>query len=56
VSYAHELIVGQRKPPLPMALQIYDATSLKLGPLEGLTKREIELARKLTVPKQAKAA
>lgn len=32
---------------LPLALRLYDATGLQLGPLDGLTKREIETARKV---------
>jgi transcriptional regulator with XRE-family HTH domain len=46
-SYAHQIMNGKRKPPLPVALVIYDATGLQFGGLHGLTKREIEAARKI---------
>lgn len=36
-----------RTPSLPMALHIYDRTGLQFGPLAGLTKREIDAARKM---------
>jgi transcriptional regulator with XRE-family HTH domain len=46
-SYAFEIVNGTRIPPLSMALRIYDATGCQFGPIEGLTKREIETARKM---------
>jgi hypothetical protein len=38
---------GARIPPLGLAIRIYDATGLQFGGLAGLSKREIETARKL---------
>jgi transcriptional regulator with XRE-family HTH domain len=46
-SYAHQIMNGKRKPPLPLAITIFDATGLQFGGLEGLTKREIDAARKI---------
>lgn len=46
-SYAHQIMNNARIPPLALALQIYDKTGLQYGPLSGLTKREIETARKI---------
>lgn len=46
-SYAHQILSSVRVPPLPLALRIYDATGLQFGGLVGLTKREIETARKM---------
>ncbi len=46
-TYAWQIVKGKRKPSLPVAITIYDTTGVQYGPLEGLTKREIEAARKL---------
>jgi len=46
-SYAFEIINDKRRPSLTMALQIYDATGLQYGPLDGLNKRDIDAARKM---------
>ena len=46
-SYAHEIMSGRKSPPLPIALQIFDATGLQFGAITGLSKREIETARKM---------
>ena len=46
-SYAHQIVNGVRKPPLQLALRIYDATGRQFGALTGLTKREIDAARKV---------
>lgn len=46
-AYARMLIAGERRPSLAVALKIYDATGQQFGPLSGLTKREIETARKM---------
>lgn len=45
-SYAHQIISGARKPPLHIALRIFDATGFKFGGLDGLSKRDIEAVRK----------
>lgn len=47
VPYASQILSGKRKPPLPVALSIYDATGRQFGGLTGLSKREIEAARKI---------
>lgn len=41
------LLNGDRRPSLDVALKVYDATGYQCGPLEGLTKREVETARKM---------
>lgn len=47
VPYAWQILNGKRTPSLPMSLRIYDATGEQMGQLEGLTKRDIEAARKM---------
>lgn len=47
VPYASQIIAGLRTPSLQMAIQIFDATGHKFGPLVGLGKSEIETARKM---------
>jgi hypothetical protein len=44
-SYAHMLLNGTRRPSLKVALRIYDATGWQCGPLAGITKRNIKIAR-----------
>lgn len=46
-AYARMLIAGTRRPSLDVALRIYDATGATFGPLAGLTKSQIEVARKM---------
>lgn len=46
-AYARMLIAGTRRPSLALSLRLYDATGKQVGPLAGLTKREIEGARKM---------
>ena len=46
-AYARMLIAGTRKPSLTLAIRLYDATGKQVGPLAGLTPRDIEAARKL---------
>lgn len=43
----HRMLRSEGDLSLAAALRIFDATTLQLGPLEGLTKREIETARKV---------
>ena len=45
-SYAHQIVSGKRRPPLKVALQIYDATGYKFGGLAHLSVEEIDTARK----------
>lgn len=52
-AYARMLLKGNRQPSLEVALRIYDHTKAQLGPLAGLTKREIETARKMAAAKAA---
>jgi transcriptional regulator with XRE-family HTH domain len=47
VPYAWQILEGKRTPSLSMALLIYDRTGTQFGQLEGLSKREIETARKM---------
>ena len=44
--YAWQLLNGNRKPSLELALQIYDQTGLQLGMLDGLKANEIQVLRK----------
>lgn len=46
-AYARMLIAGTRRPSLALALRLYDGTGRQFGPLDGLTKREIEAVRKM---------
>lgn len=46
-AYARMILANARKPSLALALRIYDATKVAIGPLEGLNKRDIEAARKM---------
>lgn len=46
VSYASMILSGDRKPPLRMALSIYDKTGLRFGFLAGLKPEEIEPLRR----------
>ena len=46
-AYARMLHAGTRKPSLGVALKIYDATGEQLGPLAGLPKGAIKVARKM---------
>ena len=47
VPYAWQLLKGDRPVSLEMAVRIFDATKLQLGPLEGLSPSEITTARKI---------
>jgi plasmid maintenance system antidote protein VapI len=47
VPYAWQLLKGDRPVSLEMALRIFDATAMQLGPLTDLTAAEIETARKM---------
>lgn len=44
-SYATQVLDGSRKPSLAMAFQIYDATGLQFGILNGLSKETVEQLR-----------
>lgn len=44
-AYARMLIAGTRKPSLSLAIKIYDATGVQFGPLAGLDRRSIDVAR-----------
>jgi len=46
-AYGRMILAGERKPSLALAIKIYDATGARIGPLEGLSKREVETARKM---------
>lgn len=48
VPYASQIIDGHRRPSLEVALRIYDGTGALFGPLTGLSKREVETARKMS--------
>lgn len=43
--YASQLASGKRRPPLDLAVRIYERTGAKLGPLENRTDAEIETLR-----------
>ena len=46
-TYGRMILAGERTPSLRLALQLYDATGARLGPLDGLNKRDIDAARKM---------
>ena len=46
-AFARMVLAGTRQPSLAVALRIYDATGLKLGPLAKLDTPSIAVARKL---------
>ena len=46
-AFARMLIAGTRRPSLGVALKIYDATGMQFGPLAGLDRRSIDVARKM---------
>jgi hypothetical protein len=46
-AYGRMLLDGSRTPSLKAALEIFDATGDKFGPLAGLTNSEIKTARKM---------
>lgn len=46
-AFARMLLAGTRKPSLPVALRIYDVTGVQLGPLAGLDRRAIDVARQM---------
>jgi hypothetical protein len=47
VPYASQLIAGLRRPSLPVAIRIFDATGKRMGPLVGLSTEEVDAARKM---------
>lgn len=47
VPYASQLLNGKRNVTVDRALAILDATGIKMGPLLGLTPREIAVLRKV---------
>ena len=56
-AYARMLRSGDRYPSVDLALRLYDATGAKVGPLAGMDKSAIEVARKNEeARKAAKAA
>lgn len=46
-GYASDLLAGNKKPSPSMAVRIFRATGLKLGPVAGLTDDEIALLEKI---------
>ena len=46
-AYARMMIAGTRQPSLPLALKIYDATGVQFGPLSGLSRSQIDVARQM---------
>ena len=48
-GYARMLLAGTRKPSLDCALKIYDVTGVQLGPISGLTRSQIDVARQMAV-------
>lgn len=45
VAYASQLLSGARVPSLALALKIYDAADVKVGPLKDTTPAQIKAAR-----------
>lgn len=46
-AYARMLLAGTRRPSLALALKIYDATGVQFGPIAGLDRRNIDVARQM---------
>lgn len=46
-AFVRMMIAGKRKPSLPVALKIYDATGVQFGPLSGLSRSQIDVARQM---------
>lgn len=46
-AYARMMLAGTRKPSLPLALKIYDATGVQLGPIRELSRSQIDVARQM---------
>lgn len=46
-AYARMMLAGTRKPSLPVALRIYDATGVQLGPIADLSRSQIDVARQM---------
>lgn len=46
-AFARMVLAGTRKPSLPVALRIYDATGVQLGPISDLTRSQIDVARRM---------
>ena len=44
-AYARMMLAGTRRPSLAVAMRIYDATGVQLGPIAGLDRRGIDVAR-----------
>jgi hypothetical protein len=43
VPYASQLLSGRKVPPMKMAVDVFRATGVKLGPLSGASDDEIEV-------------
>jgi plasmid maintenance system antidote protein VapI len=54
-AYARMLLAGSRTPSLPLAIKLYDAIGLQLGPLANLDRRSIDVARQMA-PQAERAA
>jgi transcriptional regulator with XRE-family HTH domain len=52
-SFATQLLSGERKASLQMAFQVYDATGLQFGILNGLLPETIEQLRPKTAQDEA---
>lgn len=46
-AYVRMMMAGKRKPSLGLALRIYDATGVQLGPIADLTRAQISVARQM---------
>ena len=46
-AYARMMLAGTRKPSLPLAIRIYDAIGVQLGPIAGLSRSQIDTARQM---------
>ncbi|RYG88589.1 MAG: hypothetical protein EON59_04070 [Alphaproteobacteria bacterium] len=47
VPYASQVLGGKRPPSLITALNIFEKTGHRLGPLDGLSEEEINVVRKI---------
>lgn len=46
-GYASDLLAGNKKPSAPMAVRIFKATGLKLGPLQDLSDEDVAVAERM---------
>ncbi len=46
-AYARMMLAGKRRPSLTVAIRIYESTGVQLGPIAGLSRSQIEVAKQM---------